>query len=151
MARASELCMLMKSDVVFQVDGSVQIRFVRTKTKKQGRTVIIRPSGRSTCPVRLLKAWLEFSSEPILFPISSGYPMSSSDITEVLQQIAKEFKSKGRFSSHSLRIGGASALAFAGYTKEQIQAIGDWSSNAIDRYFKETIDHRLNVTSDMLL
>ncbi len=152
MARASELCRLQRENVVEKDDGSLLIKFERTKTKKQGRTVLIRPSGRPTCPVRLLTAWLKFNDTQLLFPLnSSNVPLVSEDVSHMLQVVGGYFKSSGFFSSHSLRIGGASALAFAGYSKEQIQAIGDWSSDAIDKYFRESLDHRLNVTTDMLL
>lgn len=37
----------------------------------------------------------------------------------------------GRFTGHSIRIGGATAAVQAGMTMAQIRAIGDWESHAV--------------------
>ena len=42
------------------------------------------------------------------------------------------------YGPHSLRIGGATALAFSGVPGEQIQAAGRWHSDAYLRYLRES-------------
>ena len=42
------------------------------------------------------------------------------------------------YGAHSLRIGGATALAFSGVPGEQIQAAGRWHSDAYLRYLRES-------------
>jgi len=45
-----------------------------------------------------------------------------------------------RLSSHSLRIGGASALAAAKVPKYLIQVLGRWRSEAVMGYIQESLD-----------
>lgn len=149
MARGSELCNLNGTDITFGKNNTMVVSFSKTKTKKHGRKVTIKGSNRVTCPVRLLKQWVSIRTNGFLFGISGR--MTIDDISKELRTVAKLFSVQGHFTSHSLRIGGASALTFAGYSKEKIMAIGDWTSDAIDRYLKETIDHHHNITDDMLL
>jgi len=152
MARGSELCALRKSDISIISDNEIVVHFARTKTKKQGRKVRIYASGRVSCPVRSTIEWLKRAPLNSALLFSNGScQLSTNIITYYLRMVAREFSCSGQFSSHSLRIGGASALTFGGYSKEQIMAIGDWNSDAIDRYLRESIDHNLNITSDMLL
>jgi len=149
MARGSELGMLNVTDITFGKNSTVTVSFNKTKTKKHGRKVTIKASNRITCPVRLLKQWLSLRTSGYLFGINGRITIDV--ISKELQTVANLYNVQGYFTSHSLRIGGASALTFAGYSKEKIMAIGDWSSDAIDRYIRETIDHHCNVTEDMLL
>ena len=44
-----------------------------------------------------------------------------------------------RFSSHSLRIGGATTLAAAGLNDHEIQGVGDWKSNSYLTYVRKNI------------
>lgn len=146
MARASELLRLEKRSLQIEGDKLI-VTFDRTKTRKQGRSVTIHKSNRLCDPVILTDAWLrEYEVKGKLFE-----NMNSRDISARLQEISNYFQVNCHLSSHSLRIGGASALAMAGYTKEQIQAIGDWSSNAIDRYMKTIVDVVTNISHDMFL
>jgi len=152
MARGSELCSLSFKDIEFVDNKTMIVKFPRTKTQTFGRKVTIKASGKATCPVKLMQRWMKsvVNKERQLFHFDNSV-LSVPRITVLLQQIAVLFQCNKHFSSHSLRIGGASALTFAGYTKEQIMAIGDWRSDAIDRYLKESIDHHMHVTADMLL
>ncbi|KAG2737772.1 hypothetical protein P692DRAFT_201732639 [Suillus brevipes Sb2] len=43
----------------------------------------------------------------------------------------------GSFSGHSMRAGGATSLASAGVSPEQIRAIGRWSTNTWERYVRK--------------
>ena len=54
-----------------------------------------------------------------------------------------------KVSSHSLRIGGATAAMMAGISREQIMSIGGWSSSAVDRYLRAVEITRLHVSDRM--
>jgi len=54
-----------------------------------------------------------------------------------------------RVSSHSLQIGGGTAVMMAGLTREQIMMIGGWSSAVVDRYLRALEMTRLRVSARM--
>lgn len=153
MARGGELCCLKRSDIEFVAADKVIVTFRRTKTKTFGRKVVIKAANKTSCTVKWLHKWLEISKDsPCEWLFHSGcQQLLIQDISSCVKLVAKEFQCKGNFTSHSLRIGGATALTFAGYSKEQIQAIGGWNSDAIDRYMKVAVDIHKNISADMLL
>ena len=69
------------------------------------------------------------------------------DVNKVLKVGAAEIKlpSKGflvdRIGSHSLRAGGAVALAVNGESRDMIKKIGRWSSDTFLMYIHEQISH----------
>lgn len=149
MGRGSELTNLKWNNIITKNDGSVTIVFERTKTRKNGRSVLIKPTISKSCPVYLLQKLRALGCYDWVF--GGNTKLNCSNISRILQTRAKQFGVQGHFTSHSLRIGGASALTFAGYSKEKIQAVGDWTSDAVDRYMRESIDHHQNVSEDMKL
>ena len=50
--------------------------------------------------------------------------------------MAQHLSLDGKYSGHSLRIGGATAAMQAGLTLEQIQTIGGWKSPAVHLYLR---------------
>ena len=48
------------------------------------------------------------------------------------------------FSTHSLRRGGTTFIWLAGATKEEIQARGDWASDAYKVYLEAPLEHRIS-------
>lgn len=79
----------------------------------------------------------------------TGGPISSLVITELVRKIADSSKIDGDFSSHSLRIGGATAAALGGLSTTQIQAIGGWESFAVLRYIRSLVGVSKNVSEKM--
>ena len=73
--------------------------------------------------------------------------METTDISYILKQVAKWTHVEGNFSSHSLRIGGASEASFAGFSEAAIKAIGDW--NSVDRYFRSEFSGSRNVSQQL--
>lgn len=49
----------------------------------------------------------------------------------------------GKFTSHSLRRGGATALSLVGVPLHQIQKTGDWKSMSVLLYLASPLDHRI--------
>ncbi|EFC49331.1 predicted protein [Naegleria gruberi] len=59
------------------------------------------------------------------------------EISYILTQVATWIEADpGKYSSHSLRIGGATEAAIMGIPDATIKAMGGWNSDAIDRYFR---------------
>lgn len=154
MARGSELSNLNVEHVRYDSRRKGYfICFPRTKTRPEGRKVFVDSTGSVTCPVRILDMWLSVrgsyrQSDP-LFISERGGRVTRNLITQLLRQAAGFRGWVGKFSSHSLRIGGASEAAIAGIPYSTIQLLGDWSSSAIDRYFRSNLDSDVNISSNM--
>jgi len=59
-----------------------------------------------------------------------------SAISSIVVKMATKAGFVGKFSSHSLRIGGASAAVKGGLTVEQVKAIGGWVSGSWEDYLR---------------
>lgn len=139
MRRAAELRALRQDDVWFKDDVLV-VRVCRQKNdqKAAGQLVYIEPTGKLTCPVGVMREYLRQRGEHQgwLFEADGGRQLSTGAISSIVKKVASNAGLKGWFSSHSLRIGGATAAMAGGMTKEQIKAIGGWTSDAVDRYLR---------------
>ena len=141
MRRPSELCNLNLDDLKW--DGSrlwLQIKHSKTDIFANGKFLPIENTQSPTCPLSLLAAYLRVrpttSHQAPLFLAKNGNRMSPGAISSVVKRIAKHQQLDGRFSGHSLRIGGATAAMEAGLSLEQIQAIGGWKSQAVHLYLR---------------
>ncbi len=65
-----------------------------------------------------------------------GSQLSGQAVSAIVKRVAKNAGLVGRYSGHSLRIGGATAALQGGMTMEQIRSIGDWESKAILFYLR---------------
>ncbi len=72
----------------------------------------------------------------ILFPSASGKPISGQTVNAVVKRVATHAGLVGRYSGHSMRIGGATAALQGGMSMEQIRAIGGWESKAVLLYLR---------------
>lgn len=109
-----------------------------------GAPIIIQSfENASACPVMLLKSYLRsrdrlFIAAQELFITSSGSPPSRKWF---LSRFHQHFDKT--FSGHSLRSGGATALAQAGATLDFIKSAGRWSSEALLIYVRGHVALRL--------
>src|SRR5208283_2056890 len=97
-----------------------------------GREIPIEPSGDPVCcPVRILDEFLLSDSwDEGDFVFRSSFrgrgKLSSATISALVKKVAEDAGFKGKFSSHSIRIGGATAAVMGGMSMEQIRSIGHW-------------------------
>jgi site-specific recombinase XerD len=155
MRRASEIVNLRREDISEESDGTMSIKIRRSKTDQLGKgfTVRIEPTDSVICPVRVLKCYLEWWENNVRGQLDkdrwlfvkknrqSGFvQLTSRDISLILQKMVDLAGCPEVVTSHSLRIGGATAALKGGLTKEQIMALGGWSSGAVERYLR---DHEL--------
>jgi hypothetical protein len=76
-----------------------------------------------------------------LFRWASGQVLKRVEVQAILQRAAKEVGLPAeRFQSHSLRIGGASALYQATGEIEVVKRAGRWTSGAVHRYLYDDGD-----------
>ncbi len=98
----------------------------------------VRPTGMSTCPVRLMRKYLEVRKGFVgpLFRRLNGLPVSYSQYSTMFRSIIATLGLQGKYSPHSMRIGAATYAAAAGYTDAQIRAFGRWNSSAFRSYLR---------------
>ncbi len=71
-----------------------------------------------------------------IFLSVNGGQLTTGALCSIVKRVAAHSSVKGKFSGHSLRIGGATAAMMGGFTLEQIRAIGGWESDAVFRYIR---------------
>lgn len=109
--------------------------------------IVFAPSG-ALCPAR----WLVYLFKK--FPKSPEAPLFSSKLWLFIsyskfQSVFKSFCSRanivGNFASHSLRRGGASALADLGVPLIDIKNRGLWSSDCVYKYLTQSLNRKRSV------
>ena len=108
------------------------------------------------CPVKAYKKWKEGSSTkpstnlPLL-RLNTGESYTGTafnhDLKRFLGDMAKDMK--GSVTSHSFRSGIATSMALAGYSDEEIMAMGRWKSDAFLRYVKTPREKRALVAQEL--
>jgi integrase len=130
--RRSELVSLDVEDLSFGDDGlTVTLRHSKTDQEGEGRKVGIPfGSGKTTCPVRAVKAWLRASAiatGPAFRPVDKHGHMGTARLTDrgVCLVIKRACRCAGidpaGYSGHSLRAGLVTAAAKAGKSALAIQ------------------------------
>jgi site-specific recombinase XerD len=165
--RYNELSQLKCNDISF-FDKHVKIIIRKSKTDqyRQGNEILLSKLSSIACPVKALTKYIHsagivLSSDLFLFrPLyktkssyslkSSNRPLSYTRTKEVLLSRLKEVAPIGLdFGLHSLRASGATAAAAAGVNDRCWKRHGRWRSNACDRYIKDSINNRLQVSQKL--
>ncbi|CAE7036810.1 unnamed protein product [Symbiodinium sp. CCMP2592] len=154
MLRAKEYCesngvdyaMIMRGvDLKIECDEKgeafVTLQFRKTKTDQEafGTCKTMYASGPATLP-GIAPQRFGHGGEALkpLFRWANGQMLKRTQVQYVLQQAAAGVGlPPGRFMSHSLRIGGASALFQATGEIEVVKRTGRWSSSAVQRYLHD--------------
>ena len=159
-------------DVAFKLDGTMceelgkadelTRQFRKTKTDQQafGASRTHYKSGDpKLCPVTsmdILRSWAPerfgkgAEAHLPLFRWSSGAVLKREEIQACLQRGAEAVGlPPKRLMSHSLRIGGASALYHATNDIEMVKRFGRWSSGAVHGYLWESADQYKGVATQM--
>lgn len=143
--RRSEIVQIRRSHITFRPDGMV-LRVPRSKTDQTriGHELFISAMpGSVLCPVFRLQIYLSFlpSSADVVFSHlrDPSVALSPASVGHALQQLLDlaDIERSG-FSAHSLRRGGACALAAAGVPDDVIRAFGRWhpDSQVYRRYIQ---------------
>ena len=126
-------------------DSSFRLTVKASKTDpfREGLTLLIASTRTSLCPVSALKCYLKYSkvSQGPLFQFSDGRFLTrtliSLTVREALSNQGLDIK---RYSSHSFRIGAASAASAAGLSDSLIKFLGRWRSSCYQRYIRLNVD-----------
>jgi integrase len=167
--RSSEVINLKSNDMNFHHNYiSISIRQSKTDQLRDGETVVLTELEDSRiCPVKLLKRYLDITRIPpgtneFLFRPISGQgksrrlvtvnkPISYATYRESFKRFFKDIVPDiSRYSTHSMRAGGATLAANAGVPERQLQRHGRWKSTAAkDMYIKDSLRSRLSVSNSL--
>ena len=116
---------------------SVFIRAAKTDQYCTGATVIIAENGTDICPVHATTDYLKHRANKPgpFFLFDDGTCLTPQRFNTFLHQCLPNTNA-GTYSAHSLRIGAATVAAEMGYSKEAIQALGRWRSDAYIKYLR---------------
>ena len=133
---------------------SLRVRASKTDQKQRGQTVLIGCTRASACPVDLLASYIMHARQlprtAPLFQWKDGTYLTPSKFTTVLKQALTAVGANQRhFSTHSLRIGGATAAATAGIEPSIIQELGRWRSQCFRRYTRAPNSRLLSAAEAM--
>ena len=123
---------------------SILIKGSKTDPYRATTTVMVAATGTATCPVKAMKAFLRATrhnrADRPLFTLSTGKYLTRHALTDAIRTLLLATgltpEQAARYSSHSLRIGAATAAAAAGLPTWLIQTAGRWRSDAYKRYIR---------------
>ena len=138
--RSGKLLSLHRSDLHRTKDGyQVHVRQSKTDPFRSGAVIRVLPSGDSSlCAVTALDSYLatQGPTEHTLFRLQTA-ALTRQKLNNLIRDLASRCGvDPRRYSSHSFRIGAASAAAAAGIPDWRIQALGRWSSDCYKRYIR---------------
>lgn len=155
--RKSSVCQgpncMKRSDIIVN-DWGALIHIRKSKTIQFKERVHVIPVARVSgllCAV----SWLEkmYSSVRVtpdklvfgIFKCNAYKPLTYDWFTKKLKTCIRRagLSRSGKFTSHSLRRGGATALAMAGVPLHDIQKYGDWKSLSVLLYLASPLEHRI--------
>ena len=129
---------------------TVQFRKTKADQESFGTCKTMLPTGVDfVCVVEAMKRLKEVTPRRFggpeahmpLFRWSSGQVLKRLEVQNILQRAARAVGLPAeRFQSHSLRIGGASALYQATGKIELVKRTGRWTSSAVQRYLHDSGD-----------
>ena len=157
MRRPIELTWLRVRDVIGWRQGMLWIRIPKSKTDQfgRGKCIPIDPvRGSVCCPATIIwNYWKErkqvAARGDFLFTSYFGRPMSSATVSSIVRKAANHAKLQGRYTGHSLRIGGVTAAVTGGLTMAQLRGIGDWESTAVRFYLRALSAASIHASSKM--
>lgn len=97
------------------------------------------PTGKTACPYRRMVEYIKLrgNDQGPLFRSANKLPVQKTAFAKYLKEVLKNTELAGKkISSHSFRIGAATWAAKAGFSSEQIKAMGRWHSNSYQKYIR---------------
>ena len=114
----------------------IRLKSSKTDPFREGCDVFVGRTDFPLCPVAAMLAYLSYrcSSPSPLFKFSDGKPLTHSNFVEAVR---KALDTAGIDSSqYSFRSGAATTAAKQGIGDATIMMLGDWRSNAYQRYIR---------------
>lgn len=129
--RASELLRIQYHDITLRKWG-IRVSIPFSKTDPRPVEISICKGDDILCPVQALASVM--ASTPSPTPTSDVFDFNYSYFNNRLKSLCAEAGLRGRYSTHSLRRGGTTAMFAAGVPDQAIKAHGRWKSMAWHGY-----------------
>lgn len=153
--RRSNVVGLRRSDIKFVPDGlEIELRWTKTIQFSERSLIIPIPRipGSPLCPYQA--TMLHFRKTPFVLPTGPAFVTNLTStglsanlfISSLKTALAKYGYDQSQYSGHSYRRGGASFLYQCGVPLHTIQQLGDWHSDAYQRY---VFDNRQSISFQM--
>lgn len=140
-------------EVVIYLYGSKTDQFNQGAVRNHYRS-----EDEKLCPVEALAAiqrafperFQGVESEEPLFRYESGVPITRDEVQRLLQLAAiADGQPANRYGSHSLRIGGATAIYMTSQDLEHVKRYGRWASSAFHNYLWESHGRQKDLAKGM--
>jgi site-specific recombinase XerD len=153
MLRAAELVKIRLEDV-HESGGGLAVRMRPSKADQNAmrKPIFIDPTGSPTCPAALTRTLISMRraqgalESDTVFSDAAGRVLSTSAVSSIVKSVIEHSGFEGNYSGHSLRIGGASAALAAGYSVDEVMALGAWKSEAVKQYLLPLVTRNRNVS-----
>lgn len=139
---SNHACIIQRKDVSFNGNSSVELILRHSKTMHNTHPITIslsKVSPPQVCPVTTLQLYLsahKHRNGP-LFQFHSGSPVSYQFVSTNLQNTVKFIGLNSQwYKGHSFRIGAATEAAKRGLSQIEIQKLGRWKSDAVQKYIR---------------
>ena len=132
-------------------DGYFDFNIRCSKTDVYRRSVLLRIFGVGPtvehCPARAVRQYLDATSERSanspLFALSNGKYVTRNMVNDMIKRLCGLAGfDPAKYSTHSMRAGGASSLALCGVDSATIRKLGRWESDCFIRYITISDDRR---------
>lgn len=129
-------------------DGHMEFFLPRSKTdvKKEGITILLAAAGDAACPVsnmQILLSSLAGSPDSPLFSLNEGTFTRARVLKRLDRRLANIGIPPGSLTGHSFRKGAAQHAHEMQVPKGEVQYMGRWASEAIERYYKRSRSHQI--------
>ena len=129
-----DYCLLREDVFVHEDKVALHVRSMKADKLNAGDIFWVCPTGGAACPVRLLRRYLSATAhlpaDAPFFRHLDGRLVSRGDVTVALRSHAERLGIPSEFlSSHSLRVGSATAMATHGLSLADIMLQGRWASS----------------------
>ena len=124
----------------------LQLPITKTDQLRHGTSVLLTATNSPSCPVRNLRDLFAKYPAPNYAPLFARlHPLAAYEgvyfsrqyfTTSLRTLLLRAGVDPTQFTGHSLRRGAAQSAVEFGLSKEDIQSLGRWRSNAVFRYIK---------------
>jgi site-specific recombinase XerC len=132
---------------------SFRIKSPKVDRVGTGDMLEVYETGLYNCPVKAFKKWREANKlseslkEPI-FRTEADKCYTGKKLNKRLEELTRCLGTRlkgGKVTTHSFRAGISSEMCRAGFSEQDIQAVGRWTSSAYKLYTKLPMTHRANM------